>query len=147
DDYLRTGQERIYAAGDVAEHRGRVYGLIPAAFDQARTLAYNLCGQSKKYEGTIPASTLKVVGVYLTSIGLVAPEEKGYESLTDYKPELGVYKKLVLKDDSVVGAIWLGTKKGAQEISRLIQSGKKIGEFKSQILEDSFDFSRLFQEN
>ncbi|MGQ9801799.1 MAG: NAD(P)/FAD-dependent oxidoreductase [Candidatus Saccharicenans sp.] len=147
DDYLRTGQERIYAAGDVAEHRGRVYGLIPAAFDQARTLAYNLCGQSKKYEGTIPASTLKVVGIYLTSIGLVSPEEKGYESLTDLRPELGIYKKLVLKDESVVGAIWLGTKKGAQEISRLIQSGKKIGEFKNQILEDSFDFSRIFQEN
>lgn len=147
DDYLRTGQERIYAAGDVAEHRGRVYGLIPAAFDQARTLAYNLCGQTKKYEGTIPASTLKVVGIYLTSTGLVTPEEKGYESLTDLRPELGIYKKLVLKDESVVGAIWFGTKKGAQEISRLIQSGKKIGEFKSQILEDSFDFSRLFQEN
>ncbi|MCR4395262.1 MAG: FAD-dependent oxidoreductase [Candidatus Saccharicenans sp.] len=147
DDYLRTGQERIYAAGDVAEHRGRVYGLIPAAFDQARTLAYNLCGQSKKYEGTIPASTLKVVGIYLTSIGLVAPEDKGYEVLADYKPELGLYRKLVLKNEAVVGAIWLGTKKGAQEISRLIQSGKKIGEFKSQILEDNFDFSRLFQES
>lgn len=147
DDYLRTGQERIYAAGDVTQHRGRVYGLIPAAFDQARTLAYNLCGQSKKYEGTIPASTLKVAGIYLTSIGLVTPEEKSYESLTDYRPEQGIYRKLVLKGESVVGAIWFGTKKGAQEISRLIQSGKQIGEFKSQILEDSFDYSRLFQEN
>lgn len=147
DDYLRTGRERIYAAGDVTEHRGRVYGLIPAAFDQARALAYNLCGQTKKYEGTIPASTLKVAGIYLTSIGLVTPEEKSYEFLTDYRPELGVYRKLVLKNGSVVGAIWFGTVKGAQEISRLIQSGKQIGEFKSQILEDGFDFSRLFEEN
>lgn len=147
DDYLRTGQERIYAAGDVTEHRGRVYGLIPAAFDQARTLAYNLCGQSKKYEGTIPASTLKVAGIYLTSIGLVNPEEKSYDFLTDYRPELGIYRKLVFKGESVVGAIWFGSKKGAQEISRLIQSGKQIGKFKNQILEDDFNFSRLFEEN
>jgi len=147
DDYLRTSCDRVYAAGDVTEHRGKVYGLIPAAFDQARTLAYNLCGQAKKYEGTIPASTLKVMGIYLTSIGLVNPETDGYEILTSYKPEAGLYKKLVLKEDSVVGAIWFGTKKGTQEVSRLIQSGRKIGEYKNVILEEEFDFSRIFRDS
>ncbi len=146
DDYLKTSRERIYAAGDVAEHRGQVYGLIPAAFDQARALAYNLCGQTKKYEGTIPASTLKVMGIYLTSIGLVNPEPTGYEILARYKPEAGLYKKLVLKEDSVIGAIWFGTKKGTQEVSRLIQSGRKIREYKNEILDEDFDFSKIFRD-
>ncbi len=146
DDYLKTSHDRIYAAGDVAEHRGRIYGLIPAAFDQARALAYNLCGQTKKYEGTIPASTLKVVGIYLTSVGLVNPEIPEYEILTRHKPDSGLYKKLVLKEDTVIGAIWFGTRKGTQEISRLIQTGRKIGEFKNEILEEDFDFSRIFRD-
>ncbi len=144
DDYLKTSRDRVYAAGDVAEHRGKVYGLIPAAFDQARALAYNLCGQPKIYEGTIPSSTLKVAGLYLTSIGLVNPESADYEILTLNKPEAGIYKKLVLKENAVVGAIWFGTRKGTQEISRLIQSGKRIGEFKHEILAEDFDFSRIF---
>ncbi|MGB9894241.1 MAG: NAD(P)/FAD-dependent oxidoreductase, partial [Candidatus Saccharicenans sp.] len=82
DDYLKTSQPKVYAAGDVAEHQGKIYGLIPAAFDQARALAYNLCGQVKRYEGTIPANTLKVVGLYLTSIGLISPENGDFEILT-----------------------------------------------------------------
>ncbi|MDI6848854.1 MAG: FAD-dependent oxidoreductase [Candidatus Saccharicenans sp.] len=146
DDYLKTSRDRVYAAGDVAEHRGKIYGLIPAAFDQARTLAFNLCGQPKIYEGTIPSSTLKVAGLYLTSIGLVNPEPADYEILTMNKPEAGVYKKLVLKENTVVGAIWFGTRKGTQEISRLIQSGKGIGEFKNEILAEDFDFSRIFRD-
>ncbi|MCX8161160.1 MAG: FAD-dependent oxidoreductase [Candidatus Saccharicenans sp.] len=147
DDYLKTSRDRIYAAGDVAEHRGKVYGLIPAAFDQARALAYNLCGQTKKYEGTVPSSTLKVVGIYLTSIGLVNPEADGYEILTWQRPEAGLYKKLVLKENSVVGAIWFGTRRGTQEISRLIQSGKKVEEYKNEILEEEFDFSKIFRDS
>ena len=146
DDYLRTSHPKIYAAGDITEHQGKVYGVIPAAFDQARTLAYNLCGQIKKYQGTIPANTLKVAGIYLTSIGVVTPEGSEYEIITKYDPDQGIYKKLVLKNEVVVGAIWLGTKRGVPEISRLIQSGKNIERFKDEILEENFDFSRLFQE-
>lgn len=86
------------------------------------------------------------MGIYLTSIGLVNPEAAGYEILASYKPEAGLYKKLVLKEDSVVGAIWFGTKKGTQEVSRLIQSGRKIGEYKNEILEEEFDFSRIFKD-
>ncbi|MDD8020954.1 MAG: FAD-dependent oxidoreductase [Acidobacteriota bacterium] len=143
DDYLQTSQAGIYAAGDVAEHRGRIYGLIPAAFDQARTVAYNLAGQEKKYEGTVPANTLKVAGVFLTTAGLILPEGEGFEILSRLDEEQGVYKKLVFKDNQLVGAIWLGVKKGGQEISRLVQARKDPGQYKSNLLADNFDFSRL----
>ncbi len=143
DDYLQTSRPGIYAAGDVAEHRGRIYGLIPAAFDQARTVAYNLAGQVKKYEGTIPANTLKVAGLFLTSAGLISPEGEGFEVLSKLDKENGLYKKLVLKDGQLVGAIWLGGKKGSQEITRLVQTQKNPGPYKSDLLADDFDFSRL----
>jgi nitrite reductase (NADH) large subunit len=145
DDYLKTSHPRVLAAGDVAEHREKVYGLIPAAFDQARALAYNLCGQVKRYEGTIPSSTLKVAGVYVTSIGLVNPEGNEFTSLVKKDEEAGIYKKLVLKNNACVGAIWMGTKKNVQEVARLIQTGLDISRFKEDILEDEFDFSLIFE--
>ncbi|HQI23149.1 MAG TPA: FAD-dependent oxidoreductase [Candidatus Saccharicenans sp.] len=143
DDYLQTSQPGIYAAGDVSEHRGRIYGLIPAAFDQARVVAYNLAGQIKKYEGTVPANTLKVAGIFLTSAGQILPEGEGFEVLTRLDEEHGLYKKLVLKDGQLVGAIWLGSKKGSVEITRLVQARKNPGPYKSDLLADDFDFSRL----
>lgn len=143
DDYLQTSQPGIYAAGDVSEHRGRIYGLIPAAFDQARVVAYNLAGQIRKYEGTVPANTLKVAGIFLTSAGQILPEGEGFEVLTRLDEEHGLYKKLVLKDGQLVGAIWLGSKKGSVEITRLVQARKNPGPYKSDLLADDFDFSRL----
>ncbi|HOJ27169.1 MAG TPA: FAD-dependent oxidoreductase [Candidatus Saccharicenans sp.] len=143
DDYLQTSQPGIYAAGDVSEHRGRIYGLIPAAFDQARVVAYNLGGQIKKYEGTVPANTLKIAGIFLTSAGQILPEGEGFEVLTRLDEEHGLYKKLVLKDGQLVGAIWLGSKKGSVEITRLVQARKNPGPYKSDLLADDFDFSKL----
>ena len=143
DDYLQTSQPGIYAAGDVSEHRGRIYGLIPAAFDQARVVAYNLAGQIKKYEGTVPANTLKIAGIFLTSAGQILPEGEGFEVLTRLDEEHGLYKKLVLKDGQLVGAIWLGSKKGSVEITRLVQARKNPGPYKSDLLADDFDFSKL----
>ena len=143
DDYLQTSQPGIYAAGDVSEHRGRIYGLIPAAFDQARVVAYNLAGQIKKYERTVPANTLKVAGIFLTSAGQILPEGEGFEVLTRLDEEHGLYKKLVLKDGQLVGAIWLGSKKGSVEITRLVQARKNPGPYKSDLLADDFDFSKL----
>jgi len=143
DDYLQTSQPGIYAAGDVSEHRGRIYGLIPAAFDQARVVAYNLGGQIKKYEGTVPANTLKIAGIFLTSAGQILPEGEGFEVLSRLDEEHGLYKKLVLKDGQLVGAIWLGSKKGSVEITRLVQARKNPGPYKSDLLADDFDFSKL----
>lgn len=143
DDRLRTSHPHVFAAGDGIQHRGKVYGIIPAAFDQARTAAYNMLGQEKKYEGTIPANTLKVTGLYVTSLGLVNPEGQGYEEIRKFKTEEGIYKKVVLQDGALVGAVWMGTKKGANEIARAVMAKAKVSQWISTLLEDSFDFSVL----
>jgi nitrite reductase (NADH) large subunit len=143
DDRLRTSHPQVFAAGDSIQHRGKVYGIIPASFDQARTVAYNMLGEEKKYEGTIPANTLKVVGLYVTSLGLANPEGQGYEEIRKFKKEEGIYKKVVLQDGALVGAIWMGTKKGVSEIARAVTAKTKVNPWIHTLLDDSFDFSVL----
>jgi NAD(P)H-nitrite reductase large subunit len=143
DDRLRTSHPQVFAAGDSVQHRGKIYGIIPASFDQARTAAYNMLGQEKKYEGTVPANTLKVAGLYVTSLGLVNPEGQGYEEIRKFNKEQGTYKKVVLQDGALVGAVWMGTKKGTNEIARAVMAKAKVNQWISTLLEDSFDFSVL----
>jgi len=143
NDYLQTSNPEIYAAGDVAQYQGSVYGIIPAAFNQARMAAFNVSGEKRKYEGTILSNTLKVVGIDLTSIGLVNPEEGSFEELRTEKAEEGIYKKVVIQDGTVVGAIWMGTKKGIDQINRIISQKANVEKWKDSLLEDDFDFSVL----
>jgi nitrite reductase (NADH) large subunit len=143
DDRLRTSRPEIFAAGDVAEHRGRVYGIIPASFEQARAAAHNMLGMDMPYAGTVPSNTLKVAGLFVTSTGEVSPEARGYEVIVRSVPEQGLYKKIVLKEGRLVGAIWMGTKKGASEISRLVALKKDVESRKGDLLEDTFDFTEM----
>jgi len=143
DNFLRTSDADIYAAGDSTQHNGRIYGIIPASFDQARAAAYNLVGLEKKYEGTVVSNTLKVVGLYVTSVGVVNPEGPGFEEFRKEKPEEGIYKKVVVQNGILQGAIWVGTKKFVAEISNAVLRKKNIGRWTDSVLEDDFDFSVL----
>jgi nitrite reductase (NADH) large subunit len=141
DDRLQTTHSQIFAAGDVIQHQGKFYGIIPASFEQARTAAYNILGQEKKYEGTIPSNTLKVVGLYVTSVGMTNPESAGFKEVRKFKKEEGIYKKIVLQDGALVGAIWMGTKKGVNEITRAVALKLQVSQWITALLEDDFDFS------
>ena len=143
DDYLQSNNPRIFGAGDVIQHRGRVYGIIPSSFNQARVVASNILGKKEKYEGTVPSNTLKVAGLDLTSVGLVNPEEGTSEEFRKEKKEEGIYKKIVIQKGVVVGAIWMGTKKGVNEIIRVISQKINIEKHKTSLLEDDFDYSVL----
>jgi NAD(P)H-nitrite reductase large subunit len=143
DDYLQSSNAKIFGAGDVIQHRGRVYGIIPSSFNQARIVASNILGKKEKYEGTVPSNTLKVAGLDLTSVGLVNPEEGTSEEFRKEKKEEGIYKKIVIQKGVVIGAIWMGTKKGVNEISRIISQKINIEKHKISLLEDDFDYSVL----
>ncbi len=143
DDHLQTSHPDIFAAGDNVQHREKLYGIIPASFNQARTAAFNIAGQKKKYEGTIPSNTLKVIGLDVTSIGEVNPEEGTCEEFREVREEKGIYKKVVIKDGKIIGAIWIGTKDKVNDINRLILQQIEVEKWKSSLLEDDFDFSIL----
>ncbi len=141
DDYLKSSHSDIWAAGDVTQHAGRVYGIIPATFNQARIAALNILGQRQKYEGTIPSNTLKVVGIDLTSVGMVHPEDESFEELRVENADKGIYKKIVVKNGEICGLICIGTKKGVNEISRLISRKANVEKWKDSLLDDDFDYS------
>jgi nitrite reductase (NADH) large subunit len=144
DGHLRTSADDVYAVGDVAEFEGRVYGIIPAALEQASIAAANILGMEHNvYTGTIPSNTLKIVDVELTSMGLVNPEEPKYEEIKKADTKKGVYKKLVLDKGKIVGAILLGDKKGVTSIKRLMTQETDITNYKNSILKDNFDYKKV----
>jgi nitrite reductase (NADH) large subunit len=143
DEFLQTSRPRIFAAGDGIQRGDAVYGIIPASFDQARLVAANILGQRKVYEGTVPSNTLKVAGVHLTSVGTVNPQGPGFEEIRLEKPEEGIYKKIVLRNDALVGAIWMGTKTGVSAITRGVSRKLPVDKWKRDLLEETFDFGLL----
>jgi nitrite reductase (NADH) large subunit len=143
DDRMRTSADGIFAAGDAAEHAGRIYGIIPAAFEQARVAAHNMLGLDMPYAGTVPSNTLKVAGLFVTSVGNVLGEGAGFESVVRSDPGTGLYKKLVLQEGRLAGAIWMGTRKGASEIGRLVALNKDVERRKEDLLEETFDFGEI----
>ncbi|HDQ05903.1 MAG TPA: NAD(P)/FAD-dependent oxidoreductase [Candidatus Bathyarchaeota archaeon] len=143
DEHLRTSADDVYAVGDVAEFGGRVYGIIPAALEQATIAAANMLGEDSVYAGTVPSNTLKVVDVELASMGLINPEEPGYEEIKKADEKKGVYKKLVLDKGKIVGAILLGDKRGFMSIKKLMAHETDITKYKDSILEDDFDYKKV----
>ena len=143
DNYMRTSAEDVYAAGDVAEFKGMVYGIIPAAIEQATIAATNILGEEHNvYTGTVPSNTLKVVNIDLTSIGIFNPKYQTYEKIKETDQKKGVYKKLVLDKGKILGAIFLGDKKGVTSIKRLIAQETDITKHKNEILKDNFDYKK-----
>ncbi len=108
DDRLQTSAAGIHAIGECAEHRGVCYGLVEPAYDQARVLARRLTGDaSATYPGSVLATNLKVSGVNVFSAGdfMGAP---GTETIVLSDPGLDTYKKLVIADGRLVGAVLYG---------------------------------------
>jgi nitrite reductase (NADH) large subunit len=111
NDHLQTSDPDIYAVGECVEHRGRVYGLVAPLFEQARILAEHLTGvnHAAAYSGSKLSTRLKVMGVDLVSVGDARPVDDPGVAVTRYiESERGVYKKLVLRDGKISGAILLG---------------------------------------
>jgi nitrite reductase (NADH) large subunit len=142
DDFMQTGLPGIYAAGDLIEHRGHFYGIWPASMEQGRIAGANMTGQETRYPGTVPANTLKVVGIDLVAAGEIDGEGK-MEAIVQKDEAKRVYRKLVLKDQVIIGTILLGNIRGSEEIQRAIKSGKDISSLKRDLADEGFDYSRL----
>lgn len=142
DDYMETNIKDIYAAGDCAEFNGRVWGIIPVAFEQSKIAALNILGKNIKYTVITPSNTLKIVGVDLTSIGRVTPEENLPEEIKFIDPDKRIYKKIVLEEGRIVGAILLGDRSNQSTIMKLIKTKTDITKFKERILDMDFDLQR-----
>ncbi len=117
DDLMGTGSPGLFACGDVAEWRGRIYGVVPAAREQAEVAAANMYAEgSARYGGTIPAVRLKVAGVELLCVGDTQPRGGPHSEARHADPERGIYRKFVWDGKGkLVGAIVLGERAAAVE--------------------------------
>ena len=113
-EQLRTSDPHIWAAGDIVEFQGIVWGIIPAAMDHAPVVAANIIGKAPvAYRQTVPQNTLKVAGINVTSIGKVtfSKEEEGrytvIEKIDDARKR---YEKYVLANGTLAGCILLGSR-------------------------------------
>jgi nitrite reductase (NADH) large subunit len=144
DEQLRTSAPDVYAAGDVTEFEGHIYGIIPAALEQARAAAANMVSDgSAVYQGTVPATTLKIVGIDLTSLGDATLNEDQALILRRVDEKTGVYKRLALRDGKLVGAILLGDKSSAPAFKQLITTGRDVSGYTQQLLDENFDLKAL----
>jgi nitrite reductase (NADH) large subunit len=111
DDQMRTPSDPyIYAVGECAQHRGQVYGLVAPIWDQAKVLADHITGRNRNaaYHGSKVATKLKVMGVEVASMGATEPEFEEDEIIQFTEPKRGTYKKLIVRDGRLIGAILLG---------------------------------------
>jgi nitrite reductase (NADH) large subunit len=111
DNHMRSVDDfDIYVVGECAQHRGMVYGLVAPLWEQGKVLADHITGKDRRkgYYGSKLATKLKVMGVELASMGLTEPSDEGDEVVQFSEPKRGTYKKLIIRDGRLVGAIMLG---------------------------------------
>ncbi len=128
DDQLRSTDPSIFAVGECAQHRGRLYGLVDPVYEQARVLADVLTRTKPNatYTGSRLATTLKVMGVDLLSMGEVGEPDVDCEVVSYLNPQRGVYKKLVLRDNRLIGAILLGEPDPTHRLLRYFKTGEAL---------------------
>ena len=134
NDTMQTYDPRIYAVGECVNHRGTAYGLVAPLFEMAKVAANHLASFGiGRYQGSVTSTKLKVTGIDLFSAGEFMGGE-GTEEIVLSDPIGGVYKKLVVKDDKLVGACLYGDTVDGSWYFKLVREGRDIGEIRDTLM-------------
>ncbi len=133
DDQMRTSDPDIFALGECGEHRGMVYGLVAPLYEMAGILAKTLVGEAAAYAGSVTATKLKVTGINLFSAGDFA-EGEDREEIVLRDASSGVYKRLVLKDNKIVGAVLYGETSDGAWFFDMLKKGADISEMRDTLI-------------
>jgi nitrite reductase (NADH) large subunit len=137
NDFMETSDPDIFAVGECVEHREKVYGLVAPLWEQGKVLAATMTGEKGPiYEGSTPATKLKVMGIELFSAGDFRSEEPGKEVVAYQDHAFGIYKKLVVHQERVVGAILIGDSSDANRFLEMIRRKDPVGEKRHRLLFD-----------
>jgi len=145
DSFMQTNVSDVYASGDVAEAYDFVFGenrllpLWPLAQLEGKVAGYNMAGKKADYPGGTAMSALKYFGIPIISIGIANPkEDDAYEILTKHDPERNLYKKIVLKDNVIVGITLANDIEQAGVLFHLMKNGANVKKFKQELLSEDF---------
>jgi nitrite reductase (NADH) large subunit len=133
DDHMQTAAPDIFALGECAEHRGVCYGLVEPAYEQARVLARHLAGAQDSYSGSVVATNLKVSGVSVFSAGDFIGAE-GSEAIVLRDIKRGTYRKLVMADGRLTGAVLVGDVSDALWYLEMIRSRQSVTAIRSDMM-------------
>lgn len=154
DDRMRTSAPGVYAAGDCAEARDLLLGgrrpiaIWPNAVRQGAVAGCSIAGVEREYQGGFPMNSVDVCGVPTISVGITAPppDQDGYEIVERYDRESATYKRLVLRDERLVGAICVGEIDRAGIYTGLIREQVDVRPFKDRLLRGGFGLISLPKE-
>jgi nitrite reductase (NADH) large subunit len=133
DDHMQTAEPGIFALGECAEHRGVCYGLVEPAYEQARVLARHLAHGQDSYNGSVVATNLKVSGVSVFSAGDFIGAE-GSEAIVFKDVRRGIYRKLVIADGYLSGAVLVGDVSDALWYLEMIRSRQSVAAIRADIM-------------
>jgi NAD(P)H-nitrite reductase large subunit len=143
DRHMATSHPGVYACGDVAEAYDFVHeenGLTPIwpnAYIEGRIAGFNMAGITAEYAGGTAMNSLNYFGIDITSAGMpTAPNNSGYETIS--KQEGNIYKKVILKDDLIIGMIFVGNIEKSGIIFGLMRDRVNVESFKQSLLADDF---------
>ena len=134
NDSLQSYDPSIYAVGECIQHRGATFGLVAPLFEQAKVCANHLSGHGMADYKTLPTATkLKVTGISLFSVGNFLGDES-CESITFTDSALGIYKKLVIKDNKLIGTVLYGDTVDGSWYHELLESEQDITEIRGNLI-------------
>jgi NAD(P)H-nitrite reductase large subunit len=150
DKTMRTNVRDVYASGDVAEAYDFVVGenrllpLWPLAQLEGKVAGYNMAGKKADYPGGTAMSSLKYFGIPVISIGVANPKDpEAYETLVKHDPERSLYKKIVLKDNQIVGITLVNDIEQAGVLFHLMKNAVNVKKFKQELVADDFCLATL----
>ena len=134
NDTLQTFDPRIYAVGECVNHRGTAYGLVAPLFEMARVVANHLAEYgTQRYTGSVTATKLKVTGIDLFSAGNFNGDDTT-DAIVLSDPAHGVYKKLVLQDEKLVGGVLYGDTTDGAWYFQLMREGRSVANIRDRLV-------------
>ncbi len=135
NDYMETSHPDIYAVGECVQHNGICYGLVAPLLEQGKVLAATISGnKGPKYEGSVTAAKLKIMGVNVFSAGEIADKFDGSEVIRYEDASLGVYKRLTLKNNKLTGVILVGEIDDSHRYMDWLRASTDVSTVRRQLL-------------
>lgn len=152
DEYLRTSNPDIYAAGDVSEgydtlyKERRVLPILPNAYKQGFTAGQNMAGREEKYRGGFAMNAIGFFGLPMITAGIIKPQGSEFSEMVEANPEKCTYRKVVLRDNRLVGFITLNDVDRVGILTGLMEKEVNVEPFKDKLLRKDFGYVHLPKE-